>query len=1179
MPRTASASLTDRVRRDFSSQVRKRGADYFRRGKAADLHGDEFGVGALVRGNYGTYSVYCEYDPGDHSLDVGCTCPYYTGSYEPCKHIWAVLLTAEVRGFLDGPVEEPGQLTVIPSDPPKEADGADEGAVDAPDVDLATLKDELKTRIESDLPNGDLNALERMLAGRISDLVKGVTRTARKKPKTPAWRSQLDLIRSRMRSETPERTGSSLAGQQQILYIVDAHASLQWSTSGLVIEIAGRKRKKNGEWGKPQTRRIRPMEAEQLPDPADREIIALLLGAEGGSPYGYGYGGYDGSSSQYKPPPAMQATLMRAICRTERCLLRPPSERYMPLQEPTEPPLRWDEGPAWELYLDVQPDAEQRQYTITGSLRRGEQRMALSEPIMLTPGGVLLTDTHAAPFEDFGASAWIETLRREGELVVPAADREELMRALLDTPRLPRLDVAEELRYEEVRGEPKPRLRVRSPERNEGHHPSRLVGELSFEYEDEIVAASTPSPRIYREETRRLLLRDIEAERAAERTLRDLGFRDPPAYVYNYDTPLGVLELLPRFLPRVVNTLTEAGWRVEADGKVYRQPSGAFDIEVRSGVDWFELHGGADFGEQTAALPDLLKALRRGDNAVRLDDGTYGMLPEKWLNQYGRLAELGEAEGDHVRFRRTQVGVLDALLASQPEASCDESFRRLRDQLHGFEGVDPADPPDTFTGELRGYQREGLGWMRFLQGFDFGGCLADDMGLGKTVQVLALLESRRQRRTGRKQPKKDDPPPPSLAVVPRSLVHNWAQEAARFAPKLRVLAHHGPGRTRGHEHFNDYDLVITTYGTLRRDAADFAEQRFDYAVLDEAQAIKNHKTASAKAARLIRADYRLALTGTPIENRLSDLWSIFEFLNPGMLGTASVFQRGIGGGNGNGNGAKAGASGGGDEATRQVLARALRPFILRRTKEQVAGDLPEKTEQTLYCDLPRKQRRQYDELRDHYRRSLLSRVEEKGLNRSKMHVLEALLRLRQAACHPGLIDKSRAGEPSAKLDTLIPQLAEVVGEGHKALVFSQFTTLLRLVRDRLDSEKLVYEYLDGRTRKRGPRIERFQNDPDCGLFLISLKAGGLGLNLTAADYVFLLDPWWNPAVEAQAIDRTHRIGQTRRVFACRLIARDTVEEKVLELQNSKRDLADAIINADNNLLSRLSREDLQLLLS
>ena len=549
--------------------------------------------------------------------------------------------------------------------------------------------------------------------------------------------------------------------------------------------------------------------------------------------------------------------------------------------------------------------------------------------------------------------------------------------------------------------------------------------------------------------------------------------------------------------------------------------------------------------------------------ALSFDDGSFGILPEEWLRRYGVLAGLGTAEGDHLRFTRSQTGLLDALLAAEPAASCDELFEQARRRLREFEGVAPAEPGPGFVGELRGYQREGLGWIHFLREFGFGGCLADDMGLGKTIQVLALLESRRESKASSSE---SGHPGVSLVVAPRSLIFNWKQESARFTPGLRVLDHTGMLRSKAVGQFDDHDLVLTTYGTLRRDIAFLKDRRFDYVVLDEAQAIKNAGTASAKAARLLKGNHRLALSGTPVENHLGELWSLFEFLNPGMLGASSVLKLGEG------------ELRRPDLAARELLARALRPFILRRTKAQVARDLPEKVEQTVYCELDAGQRRLYDELRDHYRAMLLGKIGREGIGRSKIQILEALLRLRQAAIHPGLIDSGLVHEPGAKLEALLPQLDEVVDEGHKALVFSQFTSMLAILKPKLAERRLAFAYLDGQTRDRQAEVERFQNDPDCPLFLISLKAGGLGLNLTAAEYVFLLDPWWNPAVEMQAIDRTHRIGQTRTVFAYRLIARGTVEEKVLELQKNKRDLADAIINADNSLIRNLRTEDLELLL-
>ena len=540
-----------------------------------------------------------------------------------------------------------------------------------------------------------------------------------------------------------------------------------------------------------------------------------------------------------------------------------------------------------------------------------------------------------------------------------------------------------------------------------------------------------------------------------------------------------------------------------------------------------------------------------------LGDGTVGILPEEWLRDFAPFA-LGTRSADHLRFRPSQVALLDALLATTPEVDWDRRAAAARDRLRTFDTISPADPPPSFEGTLRPYQREGLGWLVFLREFGFGGCLADDMGLGKTVVVLALLDGRRhQRQTAGQTPQ------PSLVVVPRSVLFNWQQEAARFAPQLKVLDFSGADRASRMHRILESDLVLVTYGTLRRDAAALADVAFDYVILDESQTVKNANTVAARSARLLKGAHRLALSGTPVENRVSDLWSLFEFLNPGLLSGATAFGRAF--------------SGNTDGDELRLLGRGLRPFILRRTKAQVASELPSKTEQTIVCELERRQRTLYNELRDHYRRTLLGKAD--TWPRAKLQVLEALLRLRQAACHPALVDPTRADDPSAKLDLLVPRLVETVEDGHKALVFSQFTSFLALLRTQLDARGIPYQYLDGRTKNRAARIDRFQNDDGCRLFLISLKAGGVGLNLTAADYVFILDPWWNPAAEAQAVDRAHRIGQTRNVFAYRLIARDTVEERVLELQQRKRELAEAIITADNSVIRSLQREDLELLLS
>jgi superfamily II DNA or RNA helicase len=809
--------------------------------------------------------------------------------------------------------------------------------------------------------------------------------------------------------------------------------------------------------------------------------------------------------------------------------------------------LEWDGGPPWEFRLDIVHATRDESFSIDGALVRGDERLPIREPSMVLPSGYLFHRGRVARLDAKGAFAWLSQLRGSGAVTIPpdATGRlvDVLARSGVDPSELP-----PELQFEIVAVRPRPSVSIRGDAQR--HAAASLSAAVTFDYDGLAVSPEMPGS-VFDQEQRRLVRRDAAFEQQSLTQLAQAGF----ARHWDYLAARQGYAIAPSQLGHAVRTLVPAGWRIEAEGRAFR-PAQKMTSEVRSGIDWFELHGTVDFGEgQSAALPRLLEALQAGRSTVTLDDGSEGMVPEEWLRRFAGIASAGEATADHVRFRGSQAALLDAALADMPSVRLDERFVLARDELSTFGGLTPLDAAKSFNGRLRDYQRDALGWLSFLRRFGFGGCLADDMGLGKTVMVLAWLDRLRAARelTG-----------PSLVVVPRSVLFNWVAEAARFAPQLKVLDFSGVGRDL--DAVARHHLVLTTYGTLRRDALMLKHVAFDYAVLDEAQAIKNASTAAAKAARLVRAANRLALSGTPIENHLGELWSLFEFLNPGLLGSSSAFAR---------HGAAAARR---DPQALEVLARGVRPFILRRTKAQVAPELPPRSELTVRCELQRQQRELYDELRDHYRASLLSRIAREGMQKSKMHVLEALLRLRQAACHPGLVDPRRADEPSAKFDALIPQLAEVIDERHKCLVFSQFTSLLALLRTRLDADGFRYEYLDGRTRDREEPVRRFQEDPDTHLFLISLKAGGLGLNLTAAEYVYLLDPWWNPAVEAQAIDRAHRIGQTRHVFAYRLLAAGTVEDKIVELQATKRDLADAIVRADEGLLRSLSREDLEILL-
>jgi superfamily II DNA or RNA helicase len=1095
-----------------------KGRHYFRSGAVLIDTASADRVEATVRGG-GRYSVAVFVD--EAAVVVSCTCPHY-GDGNLCKHIWAAVLAAESKGHLRsiGDIDQPFLETEFEHS----LDDGESGGNDEWDDDDEN---------DASRPYRHHNGYR--------------ARTpAPKPPPVDSWKQHLLALRSAI----PVRSSAPADEKRRILYVADAAQSA--SSGGLVVQAAACRMKKNGEWTRPVFHESSIRNVSQL-DPEDQKLLALLSGST--EVYSYYPSREPGSArTRHLVAAGAQEMLISMLCATERFFLKPASPTTAS-KDGELLPLAWDGGAPWSFKIEVERNGVA--YIVKGLLVRDGGRISLAEPALLVPGLAFFSD-RVARFDDGRASQWVSVLRKNGDLHVPAAARTDFMKEIAQFPVLPPMEMPEELRIETLSFEGSPNLTIRPLEWRAGRN---LRGDVAFDYGGIKVPETQAAVVVHDPRSGRFFRRNLEAESAALGRLPGLGFRRTSSWESHR------WELAPSRLAAAVRTLVSESWRVDAEGKLYRR-AGGFSLSVASGIDWFELGGSADFEGQPIEMPQLLKAIARGEHSVRLGDGTYGLLPEDWLKRYRFVAALGKTDGGHIRFERHQAGLLDALLASEPEVTFDESFIRVRQEMESFAGVQAAEAAETFNGTLRDYQRDGLGWLHFLRRFGFGGCLADDMGLGKTVQVLALLDSM-AREDGHL----------TLIVVPRSLIFNWKQEAARFTPRLRILDHTGADRTKRWDEIRKHDIVLTTYGTLRRDAPLLKDIHFDTVILDEAQVIKNASTEGAKAARLLKADHRLALTGTPVENRLGDLWSLFEFLNPGLLGTASVFRAyTTTRKNGNGEEPSAPAALPVNDSLR-ILSKALRPFILRRTKEQVARELPAKTEQTIYCELEPEQRRLYNELRAHYREALLGRIEKVGIEKSRMHILEALLRLRQAACHPGLIDKDRADEPAAKLDSLTAQLMELIEEGHKALVFSQFTSLLALLRRRLDKDHVVYEYLDGRTRDRQSRVNRFQEDASCKLFLISLKAGGLGLNLTAAEYVFLLDPWWNPAVEAQAIDRTHRIGQSRHVFAYRLIARDTVEEKILELQKTKREIADAIITADNSILANLSRENLELLLS
>lgn len=593
-------------------------------------------------------------------------------------------------------------------------------------------------------------------------------------------------------------------------------------------------------------------------------------------------------------------------------------------------------------------------------------------------------------------------------------------------------------------------------------------------------------------------------------------------------------------------------------------------FRIVSGIDWFDLKAIINFGEIKVDFKEIRKILKNNRRYVKLSDGTIGEIPEDWFAHYRLLFGLGEQGSDHIRLGRHHLAMLDQVVGKNEYVETDQQYIIERDRLRGFTGIVKMDLPTQFIGELRAYQKAGYEWLHFLHQYSFGGCLADDMGLGKTIQALVFLQSVKEGIHLQSENAEiiSTTRQTSLLVVPRSLLVNWQREAKRFTPQLRVLEFFNGDRETEFEAFDCADLVITTYGILRRDIKFLQNYRFYCVLLDESQAIKNPLSVTAKAVRRLNCDHRFSLTGTPIENSTLELWSLFAFLNPGMLGSLDYFKREF----------ISPIEHDRDQEKVELLRKMIHPFVLRRTKDQVAPELPPRSERILYTDMHPAQRQLYNRTRNYYRSVLLGLVEDGQISANRMKILEGLLRLRQISNHPRLVDEKFRGE-SGKFDLLMETLETLSAEGHKALIFSQFVKMLGIVQEGLKGRGIPYEYLDGKTKDRQVRVDRFQIDPEIPLFLISLRAGGLGLNLTAADYVIHIDPWWNPAVELQATDRSHRIGQDKPVFVYKLITRDSVEEKVLVLQKRKKEIVNQIITKDVSFLKSITAEDLQMLFS
>lgn len=614
------------------------------------------------------------------------------------------------------------------------------------------------------------------------------------------------------------------------------------------------------------------------------------------------------------------------------------------------------------------------------------------------------------------------------------------------------------------------------------------------------------------------------------------------------------------WLQKNYEALTESGFEVaqnvENNGKRYFLGYSKIEVNIIEGNDWFDIHAKVLFGDYEIPFLKIRNLILQKKREFTLPNGEIAVIPEIWFSQYSELFTFMEQDAESEQFilKKYHVSLVQDL---HNDSLATAVLSRKLEKLRDFEEIQDYKLPKGFKGNLRPYQKAGYDWMNFLNLYRFGGCLADDMGLGKTVQTLTLLQAQKEQNITM----------PNLIIMPTSLIYNWEMEAKKFTPNLRILTYTGTYRDKNIEQFSNYDVILTSYGIVRIDIDLLKNYQFNYVILDESQAIKNPSSYITKAVMQLTVRHRLVLTGTPLENSTMDLWSQMNFINPGLLGTQHFFR----------NEFQIPIEKKADDGKLQKLYSIIKPFMLRRHKSQVAKDLPPKIEAIHYAQMTEQQEKEYEEAKSYYRNLILQHIDSEGIGKSQMVVLQGLTKLRQLANHPRMTDRDYEGD-SGKLEDVLQKLETVIEEGHKVLIFSQFVKHLDLFREHLDRSSCAYAYLDGSTHDRQAQVELFQNNEEIKIFLISLKAGGLGLNLTAADYVFILDPWWNPAIEAQAVDRAHRIGQVNTVFTYKFITKNTVEEKILALQNSKKRLANELITTEESFVKSLSKKDVLALL-
>lgn len=778
---------------------------------------------------------------------------------------------------------------------------------------------------------------------------------------------------------------------------------------------------------------------------------------------------------------------------------------------------------------------------------------------MNTRGGFMLESNGTLYLPSDSSQLAILDAFKNGPLSFPHSVKKEVIRKYL-MPWMERYEVNIHPKLNIVLADPELQPRVRLSELNE----SNLMIRAEFAYDG--IEVDYDDERFYLEETNggiRMLRRNKDEEKKLYEYLRTLhptfsGQRNNQYYYLPFQ------EVMKRgWFIGMLRKLQDTGLSIHGfeNLKKFRYTTHEPKITMVAGeaTDCFELKVTIHWGEQEVSLKEIRHAILNHQDTIMLEDGTLGHIPEAWIGQYSLLLRTATEDNGTLRLNKMHYTLLEDLLDNIEGKSIRLEIEERKRKMLEYDTLKKTAISAEIKASLRPYQLSGFHWLQTLDEFGWGGCLADDMGLGKTLQTISFIQYVKEKYPGSTQ----------LVVCPTSLIFNWENELQKFCPSLKFHVHYGSNRELNKTHFTEFDIVLSTYGVVRNDVEELSGFLWQYVILDESQAIKNPDARVTRAIKELRAVNRVIISGTPVQNNTSDLFAQFNFLNPGLLGNREYFNREF---------AVPIDKLGSAEKTRQ-LKKLIYPFTLRRTKEQVAKDLPDKTVSVLWCTMDAEQRRLYNHYRDGYKKRLLTKIDEEGISKSGMDVLEALLRLRQICDHPALVEKSEASAfGSVKIEELIREVQENAGN-HKLLIFSQFTQMLQLIRDEFEKVGITYCYLDGKTSlpNRKEQVTKFQDDESIKAFLISLKAGGVGLNLTVADYVYLVDPWWNPAAEQQAIDRAHRIGQKRKVFAYKMICKDTVEEKILKLQEKKQMLADDLIQEESGFVKNLTRDDVEFL--